>query len=47
MQLLKCLKAFTGYGRCTYMEVVLKEIELVKEKFKLDLMYMHEARIPE
>lgn len=46
MQLLKCLKAFVGYGRCTYMEIVLKEIELAKEMFILDLTNKYEADIP-
>ena len=46
MQLLKCLKAFVGYGRCTYIEVVLKEIQLAKEMFVMDLTNKFEADIP-
>ena len=47
MQLLKCLKAFVGYGRCTYIEIVLKEIELAKLIFVLDLTNKYEANIPD
>lgn len=33
MQLMKCLKAFVGYGKTTYLEIVLKEIQVAKELF--------------
>ena len=46
MQLLKYLKAFVGFGRTTYMELVLKEIELSKEILILDLELGTEAIIP-
>lgn len=46
MQLLKSLKAFSGYGRCTYMEIVLKEIELAKEIFVLDIANKNDVAIP-
>ena len=31
MQLMKNLKSFIGFGRCTYIEICLKEIELAKK----------------
>ena len=46
MQLLKSLKAFVGYGRCTYMEIILKEIELANQLFQLEVLNKHYATIP-
>ena len=43
---MKNLKAFVGYGQCTYLEICLKEIQLVKELFVLDLEQGHEVMIP-
>lgn len=37
MRLLKNLKAFVGFGCCTFLEIALKEIELMKELFVMDL----------
>ena len=36
-----------GYGRSTYMEIVLKEIELAKQIFVLELTNKFETDIPE
>lgn len=46
MQLLICLKAFSGYGRCMFMEIVLKEIELAKEIFILEVISKFEVPLP-
>ena len=46
LNLLKNLKAFSGFGRCTYMEIVLKEIELAKEMFLMDLCMGDEVIMP-
>ena len=46
MKLLICLKAFSGYGRCMFMEIVLKEIELTKEIFVLDIVNKFDVAIP-
>lgn len=46
MQLLKSLKAFVGYGRCCYNEIVLREIELARELFELDCLNKYQATIP-
>ena len=43
---MKHLKAFSGYGRCTYLEIILKEIELLKDMFILDLEQGNELPIP-
>lgn len=46
MRLLKTLKAFVGYGRCTYLEILLREIEVMKEIFILDVEQGDEISIP-
>lgn len=46
MKLLKHLKAFVKYGRCTYMEIVLKEISLAKQLFMLDITNKNDVAIP-
>ena len=46
MKLMRNLKAFIGYGRCTYLEIVLKQLQLVKELFILDIEQGDEVIIP-
>lgn len=46
MNLMKNLKAFSGFGRCTYLEIVLREIQLVKQIFILDLTMGDEVIVP-
>ena len=43
---MKNLKAFIGYGRCTYLEILDKNIELAKDLFVLDLGFGNEISIP-
>lgn len=44
---MKNLKAFVGFGRCTFLEIVIKENELLKELFLLDLSQGDEVLIPQ
>lgn len=44
---MKNLRAFSDYGRCTFLEIVLKTIELTQELFIIDLNYGTEISIPE
>ena len=46
MKLMRNLKAFIGYGRCTYLEIVIKQLQLVKELFILDVEQGDEVIIP-
>lgn len=46
MKLMRNLKAFIGYGRSTYLEIVLKQLQLVKELFILDIEQGDEVIIP-
>lgn len=43
---MKHLKAFVGYGRVTYIELVLKEIELERDIFMMELSMGNETIIP-
>ena len=43
---MKYLRAFSGFGRTTYLELVIREIELSKEIFMLELELGDEAIIP-
>lgn len=46
IRLMKNLKAFVGFGRCTYMDLCLKELEIAKELFVLELIQGDETIIP-
>lgn len=46
MKFLKNLKAFSGFGRCTYLQIVVKEIELKRQDFIMDLQQGDEVIIP-
>lgn len=46
MRILKNLKAFSGHGRCMYIKIVLKEIELIKKIFILDIEQGEEVALP-
>ena len=43
---MKDLKAFVGYGRVTYIELILKEIELQRDIFMMELSMGNETVIP-
>lgn len=46
MKFIKNLKIFSGFGRCTYSEIILYQIERVKQLFTLDLCQGDEVMIP-
>lgn len=46
MKLMKKLRAFIAFGQCTYNEILIKEIQLVKEIFIMDLEQGDEIAIP-
>lgn len=46
MRILKNLRAFSGHGRCSYIKIVLKEIELIKKIFILDIEQGEEVALP-
>ena len=46
LTLMKNLKAFSGFGRCTYIDIVLKELQVTKIMFMMDLCMGDEVIIP-
>ena len=46
MRLLLHLKAFQSYGHCTYLEIMVKEKQLAREIFLLDVSQGDEVCIP-
>ena len=46
MKLLMNLNAFIGFGRCTYLEIILHRIQLIKELFIMDIEHGDEVAIP-
>ena len=47
IQLLKYLRAFSGYGQVLFLHILLQEIELNREMLLLDLTFKDETVIPE
>ena len=46
IKLMKYLKAFVGFGKTIFMELVIKEIELSKELFMLEIDQGDETMLP-
>lgn len=46
IRILKNLRAFSGYGRSSYIQIMLKDIELIKKMFILDIEQGEEVAIP-
>lgn len=46
LNLLKNIKAFSGFGRSTYIDIVLREIQITRELFLMDLSMGDDVIIP-